>query len=154
MRHFELSTPIAATPEQVWAALLDLEAWPRWNRLVPEGRATTARGVAVGERLSFQIRVSPRDAERRVLRPHRPVVRVVNPPRELVLEATVLGRWFLSMVHHFHVVPTQDGCELRQSWDTSGLLATLIWPRLQRAQADFSELGEDLGRYLARSVSP
>lgn len=147
MRHFELSTDIRATPDGVWRALVDLSAWPEWNRLVPEAAGV----VEPGQRLSFQIRVSPG-----TFRPHRPTVLVVEPPDRLVLEASFGARWIIHMVHGFHLIPTQEGCRLRQTWETSGILVPLLWSRLRAAQASFAEFGEDVGRYVtaaARSSS-
>ncbi len=150
MRHFELSTDIAAPAERVWEALVTLPDWPRWNRLVPQGDGV----VAVGEQLSFRIRVSPRDVVPPSFRPHRPTVLVVDRRATLVLEASFGARWMVHMVHSFFVEPTPEGCRLRQTWETSGVLVPLLWPRLLAAQQGFSEFGEDLGRYVREAQGP
>ena len=140
MRHLELSTDIRAAPDAVWPALLDLPAWPEWSGLVP----TAAGVVAPGQRLSFQIRMAPG-----ALRGHRPTVLVVEPPSRLVLEASFGARWFIHMVDGFHLTPTPEGCQLRQTWETSGVGVPMLWGRLRAAQEGFAEFGEDLARRCA-----
>ena len=150
MRHFELSTPVHATPDQAWAALVTLADWPDWNALVPQGSGV----VEPGRRLEFRIRISARGAAPPRFRPHRPTVLVVDAPRQLVLEASFGARWLVHMVHSFYVIPTQDGCTLRQTWATSGLLVPLLWSRLRAAQEGFAELGEDLAGWMERGSEP
>jgi hypothetical protein len=147
-RHFELSTTMAGTtPERVWHALTTLQDWPKWCRLVPFGEGT----VTPGQRLTFSIRVSERsDTSKPRMRLHRPHVLVVKQPKKIVLEASFGARGLLHMVHSFFVIPTDDGCVLRQTWQTSGMFVPLMWPRLRKTQEAFAEFGDELHQWILR----
>ncbi len=141
MRAFELSTKIDAAPAHVWQALVAIDAWPSWNRLVPYGEGV----VRPGERLLFRIRRV--DGSFRV---HRPHVVATNAPQELVLAASFGHRWLVHMEHAFAIEARGvGGSVLRQRWTVTGLLVPLLWPMLVRAMARFAELGDDLATRLS-----
>ena len=135
LRTFTLSTEIPAPAGRAAALLLDVRAWPRWNRLVPRVRGDVAPGALV----TFAIR-QPGGGHYA----HRARVLELEPLR-VVLSAVFLHPLLLRMDHAFDFVPVDPGrSRLDQSWSVSGVLAPLLWRRLVRAMARFAELGDDL----------
>jgi len=140
MRDYELSTPILASAAVVWTALVELEHWGEWNKLVP----VASGEVRTGEVLAFKIR--------RVdgtFRDHRPTVDAIEPGRVIVLSAAFGHRHAVKLVHTFTIDQLGDGhCRLHQRWDASGVLVPLLWRSLTQTMARFSELGEDLAAWV------
>ncbi len=135
-REFELDTPIDGTPDQAWAVLTDFDAYPRWNHLVPFASGATVPGARVLLRV--------RGPGRR-LRPMRPTIVSIDPPRELVFQTSVGHRSLIHMVHSFTFVGSvASGVSLRQRWVATGALVPVLWPLLRLAMARFSEFGADL----------
>ena len=135
-RQFELSTPIDGTPDQAWAVLTDFDAYPQWSRLVPFASGATVPG----ERVLLHVRGPGKRA-----RPFRPTIESIDPPRELVFQASVGHRSLIHMVHYFTIVGSlASGVSLRQRWVATGALVPVIWPLLRFAMARFSEFGADL----------
>ncbi len=135
-REFELATPIDGTLDQAWAALTDFDAYPQWSRLVP-----FASGEAVpGARVLLRVR-----GPGRRLRPMRPTIVSIDPPRELVFQASVGHRSLIHMVHSVTFVGSAaSGVSLRQRWVATGALVPVLWPLLRLVMARFSEFGADL----------
>ena len=140
IREFTLTTPIRASRDQVWSALVSVEDWPKWNRLVPVGHGD----LRTGEVLSFQIRRLNGSFYN-----HRPVVLALEPPCRLALEASFGHR---SLVHLVHIFAIEEGdaetCRLVQTWEASGLLVPMLWRTLQGGMERFTELGDDLARWV------
>ena len=55
MLAFEASSTIAATPEKVWAVLVQGDQWPNWD----SGVASVDGAVALGKKLKIQSKVAP-----------------------------------------------------------------------------------------------
>ncbi len=140
-REFEISTPIDGSADEAWAVLTHFEDYSKWSRLLP-----FANGVAVpGARLDLRIR-----GPGRRLRPFRPRVVSVDPPHEMVLDASVGHRSLVHMVHSFTFVGcAETGVQLRQRWVATGILVPVLWPLLRRAMARFNEFGTDLSARVA-----
>lgn len=142
MYTFELVTEIPAGQERAWSTLTQLAEWSRWNRLVPSAAGALQPGV----QLDLQIRGSNGD-----LRPFRPVVVAITPPRELILEAWLGRRWLVRMLHTFSIEQRgPDAARLRQRWVASGLFVPVIWPILRRNMVRFTEFGSDLALEVAQ----
>ncbi len=135
-REFELSTRIDGTPDEAWAVLTDLDAYSQWSRLVPFASGATVPGA----RILLRIRGPGRH-----LRPFRPTIVSLDPPREFVLQASVGHRSLIHMVHYFTFVGSvASGVSLRQRWVATGALVPVLWPLLRLSMARFSEFGADL----------
>jgi hypothetical protein len=142
-REFEISTPIDGSADEAWAALTRFEDYSKWSRLLPFASGT----VVPGTRLDLRIR----GPGRRAFSFHPRVVSV-NPPHELVLDASVGHRSFVHMVHSFTFVGcAETGVQLRQRWVATGILVPVLWPLLRRAMARFNEFGTDLSARVAAS---
>ena len=74
------SSVIRAPAEQVWAALVDLEAYPTWNPFTPRVRS----GLAVGDRVELDVVLGPRRRTRSVNH-----VETIEPPALLVWSSTL-----------------------------------------------------------------
>ena len=142
-REFELSTPIDGTPDQAWAVLTDFQNYSEWSHLVPFAEGAIAPGAPVLMRV--------RGPGRRV-RPFRPSVVSIDPPRELVFQASVGHRSLIHMVHYFTIVGSAaSGVSLRQRWVATGVLVPVLWPLLRFAMARFREFGVDLSARVVKS---
>jgi len=137
---YELSTPIDAPIESAWHGLVHLDDWPQWNNLVP----SASGNVTTGARLEFQIRRE----DGRGLRRHRPVVVTVAAPNQVVLAASFGHKRLLHLVHSFCFERQGSGLRLRQTWDATGLLVPILRCELTKTMARFTELGEDLARWV------
>lgn len=108
---------VTATLEAVWATLTGFEAWPAWNRDVawvrPDGP------VAVG--MTFRWKSGPGTI--------RSTIRVLEPPRRLVLEGGTMG---VAARHDWQLSPGPGGTTVvRTEEQWSGLIARLLRGRLQ-----------------------
>jgi len=128
---------IAASAEEVWAILLDFPQHPRWNPFVRqiEGQAK------VGERLT--VTVKPANGNGMTF---RPVVRVVEPRREL----RWLGRFLLPGLfdgeHYFRLEPMgKDRVRLVHGEIFSGILVGFAKSGLEGGtKAGFAAMNEAL----------
>ncbi len=135
-REFEVSTPVDGTIDEAWAVITDFEAYPQWNRLVPFASGETMPGA----RVLLRVRGPGRRA-----RSFRPTIVSVNPPRELVFQASVVHSSLIHMVHYFTFIDSAAaGVLLRQRWVATGVLVPVLWPLLRLAMARFREFGTDL----------
>jgi len=48
--HFSISVHIKATPDRVWAVMLDIERWPEWTKSVTRIEPLQPGGLAIGHR--------------------------------------------------------------------------------------------------------
>lgn len=108
----EVRAPAAA----VWAALLDLAAWPAWNSVTADG------ALVVGGRLWIGVRLGGR----RVRLPARVVV--LDAERELTWDGGVPG--LLRAVHGFRVTPLDAGRTALEHHETFSGVAVAALPRL------------------------
>lgn len=136
MRGLELSTPLPASAEAAWQALVRLDGWPAWGRLV-----VSAEGVfEPGSRWTMQLHAG---GSRRTMRPY--FVAMTEGER-LLFETRLPG---VTMQHAFEVAP--EGAErsvLHQRFEARGPLMPLLWRWLQPGMLQFDQLGEDLARHL------
>lgn len=141
MRSWSLSTPLHGDPQAAWGALVELERWSEWNRLIPRAQGQ----VAVGQVLAFGIRRVDGS-----LRDHRPTVQILDRPHHMMLAADFGHRGLLRLEHHLVL----ERRELVQRWDVTGALTPVLWASLTETFARFQELGEDLQRELTRRQGP
>jgi len=140
-REFEISTPIDGSADAAWAVLTRFADYSKWSRLLPLASGT----LVPGTRLDLRIRCPGRRASS-----FRPRIVSVNPPHELVFDASVGHRSLVHMVHSFTFVGrAQIGVQLRQRWVVTGILVPVLWPLLRRAMSRFNEFGTDLSARVA-----
>jgi uncharacterized protein YndB with AHSA1/START domain len=51
---FKTTAVIAASPEDVWAVLVDVERWPEWTASMSEVKVLNGRALAVGARVQIK----------------------------------------------------------------------------------------------------
>lgn len=113
---------IAASPTEVWDALIDIDSYARWNPML---RLRPWRGDAlvVGRRSWLSLISFPLP----VVVPVR--VEVAEPGREL---CWIGGPWgVLRGRHYFELRELGEGTELIHGERFEGLLLPLLWPRME-----------------------
>jgi hypothetical protein len=131
MKTVSATIEIDASPEQVWAVLTDLAAYPQWNPVFPNASGQ----VAVGQRLAYR----PPAGRGMTIRPK---VLAAQPGAEL--------RWALSLPgimggeHSFTLTAVGDGTRLVQSETFRGLLVPLSGKAIAAAQASYATLNQAL----------
>jgi hypothetical protein len=135
MRRIETAIDIAASPDRVWAALIDFAAYPDWNPFIRrlQGEAGTGARLAVtieppgGRALTF-----------------KPRVLIAQPGREL----RWLGHFILPGLfdgeHSFRLEPTATGCRLHQDETFRGLLVGLLSAALENTARGFEAMNAAL----------
>ena len=111
------SIDIAAPPARVWAVLVDTAAWPTWNPeiadlhgpLVPGARIEIHEGAG-DDAMVFH-----------------PVIRTVDPQRELSWRGRILAPHVFDVLHAFTLAPMQSGgTRFTQSEQVRGVLLWLF----------------------------
>ena len=109
---------IAAPPSRVWSVLTDFDAYPQWNRVIPQMRGD----LRAGGKVSFRIVIEKTPT----LRFTATLVRCV-PERELawrggapIVPSLAWGE------HYFRLEPEGDGTLLTHGERFGGLLALIM----------------------------
>ena len=128
---------IAAAPMDVWAALIDLGGYPKWNPILPSGSGEVRLGGRPTLRMASIGRIRVR---------FRPLVLVADPGTEL--------RWIVKVPgvfggdHVFALSAVAGGTRLEQSEAYSGLLAPVFGAFTHRIERRFRALNESLKTYV------
>jgi uncharacterized protein YndB with AHSA1/START domain len=133
MRYFEATSTIEAPADQVWAVLLDAQAWPTWDSGVEDVRGT----IDGGARITIRSKAAPGRAF--------PVkVTTVEPPKRLVFTGGMpLG--LFKGVRTYSLSANADGAtvfHLREEY--TGLLLGLIWKSIPDLGPSFVQFAEGL----------
>lgn len=116
--HVATAIEIEATPDEVWAVLMDFERYPDWNPFV---RSITGSALP-GARLSVSIQ--PPGGRRMSFRPR---VLTVSASRELRWKGQLLVPGLLDGEHYFQLEPVAvDRTCVRLGEHFSGLLVRLM----------------------------
>jgi hypothetical protein len=144
--HLKTSIDIDAAPEEVWAVLSDLPAYPSWNPFIRElsGR------LAAGERLDVTMQPEGGRAMR-----FRPTVLNAEPGRELRWRGRVALPGVFDGEHRFAIEPTAGGSRLLHEERFTGVLVPLLAKGLRtRTLPAFQQMNEALkGRAEARAAT-
>ena len=118
MKTLHTAIEIAASPEDIWAVLADLDNYPRWNPFIPRIAGT----LAPGERL--EVRLAPPGGGGMTF---RPTVLVATPGRELRWLGRLLVRGLFDGEHRFTLEPIGAGrVRFVQEERFTGLLVPLL----------------------------
>lgn len=102
---------IAASPEVVWDAISDIEAWPSWN---PDVKTARLEGpFAVGSVFRWKAGGASLTS----------TLRVVEPPRELSWSGRAMG---IRAIHVFRFEPSDLGTLARSEESWAGLVPSLL----------------------------
>lgn len=140
---------IAAAPARVFAAVTDLDAYPRWNRFTPRISLRTA-DLAVGAELDLDCQMTARE----LLRGEREVILAVDRERWRFCMGTsrTRGRPGIRSARWQRCEPLGPERTLfLNSEEFSGPLAPLVWLLYQRAlRAAFVRYCADLKAYVEK----
>jgi hypothetical protein len=114
VKRFAHTIAIAASPDEVWDVLVDLDGWSLWNIL--EARAP--RGLEVGAPLRLSIDVG------RMRVPARATVVAIAPSSELCWQGGVPG--LFHAVHGFSIEKTGAGVAVTHHETFRGALVTVL----------------------------
>ena len=138
MKHVTTVIDIPATPEQVWATLVDTAAYPAWNPFITK----LSGELAHGQRLD--VRIAPPGGRTMTF---KPTVTCVEAGRRLEWLGSVGVRGIFDGRHTFTLESLGDeGTRLTQSEEFSGLLVPFTGTMLARTRAGFEAMNEGLRR--------
>jgi hypothetical protein len=126
MKH-EIATgiSISASPERVWAALLDFERYPEWNPFVRSIEGAPAQGS------SLKVTISPPGAKAMTF---RPIVLRHSAAREFRWKGKFLFPGLFDGEHYFILAPAPGGStQFTHGEHFSGLLVPLLRGALEGA---------------------
>lgn len=104
---------IAAPPSRVWAVLADTGAWPAWNPVISALHGPLMPGARI------EIHNGTGDDEM----VFHPVIRTVEPDRELSWRGRILMPHVFDVLHAFTLAPTESGgTRFTQSEHVRGVL--------------------------------
>jgi S-(hydroxymethyl)glutathione synthase len=137
MKILETEIIIAASPQAVWSVLDDLEAYPIWNKLVPDLKGRTTVGQTVRGTL-----VQPNTPDI----PIAPTLTRIVGARELRWLTVVPGTEGFSAEHCFVLIPLKDGkTHLKHFEIFDGPLAEIMWSGIDtNSRRAYEEMNHDL----------
>lgn len=141
MKSFAVSTHIRATPEEVWAILVDGTNWTRWNPSIDKVEGT----IAPNGTLKVYTKLSPGRAF-----PVR-VSEFVAPRRMVWTGGMPLG--LFTGVRTYTLEPSEGGVMFAMREEFSGLMAPLIARSIPDMQPSFNEFASALKRRAESGVT-
>jgi uncharacterized protein YndB with AHSA1/START domain len=135
MRYYEATSKIAASPDAVWAVLVDGAGWPRWDSGVDgvDGR------IAPGETIRIRSQAAPG-------RTFPVTVTAFEPPRRMTFSGGMPLGLFRG-VRTFTLVPDDDGTTMfRMREEYTGPLLGLIWRTMPDLGPSFQQFADGLAR--------
>ena len=120
---------IAATPERVWAVLMDFGSYPSWNPFIQ----SIAGDVRVGG--SLVVRIVPPGGSGMTF---KPIVTELREPAVLEWLGHLIVPGIFDGRHRFELTPQSDGTtSLRQSEEFRGVIVPLFASALENTHRGF-----------------
>ena len=136
MKSITTVVEIPATPEQVWAMLVDTAAYPAWNPFITK----LSGELAAGQRL--EVRIAPPGGRAMTF---RPTVTRVEAGRRLEWLGTMGLKGIFDGRHTFTLESLGDqGTRLTQSEEFTGLLVPFTGKVLARTRSGFEAMNDGL----------
>ena len=137
MTQLDTSIDIAAVPDRVWDILTDFPAYPAWNPFIVAIAGEVMQGAVLTVRLAVP---------GKPVMSFKPVLKVVDRPRQLRWAGQVLAPGLFDGEHGFEIEPLDGGgCRLRHVEAFSGVLVPVFLPALQDAtRAGFEAMNQAL----------
>jgi hypothetical protein len=134
---------IAATPQQVWAVLADLDAYPQWNPFIRSASGQLAKGA------TLTLRLVPAQGRAMTFR-----------PKVLAAEPGLLLRWIGRLImpgifdgtHQFALDDMGGHTRLTQSETFRGVLVPFTGKIIAQTEADFRALNQALKQRAQRAT--
>lgn len=133
-RAISAAVEIAATPEHVWAVLVDFAAYPEWNPYIVDAEGAPRRG----ERLSLHMRVGGKTFSL------RPKVIEASQGRELRWDGRLGIPGIFDADHIHRLERTATGTLYTQSERFSGALVPFLGKTLEATEAAFAAMNSAL----------
>ena len=138
MRELSTSIEIDASPERVWAILVDFGAYGEWNPFIKSIEGTPA----VGERL--RVEIAPPEGRAMTF---KPAVKAAEPNRELRWLGRLIAPGLFDGEHRLQLEPLADGrTRFVQSERFTGMLVPVAGKGLANTERGFEEMNEALKR--------
>jgi hypothetical protein len=145
MRTISATVDIAATPQQVWAILADLDAYPQWNPFIRSASGQVAEGA------TLTLRLVPAQGRAMTFR-----------PKVLAAEPGLLLRWIGRLImpglfdgtHQFALEDMGGHTRLTQSETFRGVLVPVTGKIITQTKADFRALNQALKQRAERAIRP
>ncbi len=134
MRQITAGIDIAASPEHVWATLVDFSRYAEWNPMFSGGSGTLAAGGTLALRMPVG----------RLTMTFRTLVLAVDEGRLLRWRGRLIGPAVFEAVHEFTLTPRGDGTSLSQRETLVGRLVPLAAPMIKQYERTFTRLNEAL----------
>jgi hypothetical protein len=132
MKFYESSSVIEATPEQVWAVLIDAPAWPDWDSGVDGVDGT----IALGERITIRSKAAPG-------RTFPVKVTILHPPKQLQFSGGMpLGLFRGVRTYDLTSTPAGTGFHMREEY--TGPMLGLIWKSIPDLGPSFDTFAHGL----------
>jgi hypothetical protein len=134
---------IAATPEQVWAVLADLDGYHEWNPFIQAASGQLAEGE------TLTLRMVPAQGRAMTFR-----------PRVLAVQPGVLLRWIGRLImpgifdgtHQFALEGRDGRTRVTQSETFRGVLIPFTSKTISQTEADFRSLNQALKQRVEQSA--
>jgi hypothetical protein len=138
MKELRTDIEIDATPDRVWAILIDFASYPAWNPFMQ-----TVRGEpVVGSKL--EVRIAPPDGKAMTF---RPTVLNAEPNRELRWLGRVLVPGIFDGEHILQIEPLTDArVRFVQAERFRGVLVPVFGRALEKTERGFTAMNEALKR--------
>ncbi|MFI6476287.1 SRPBCC family protein [Nonomuraea sp. NPDC050663] len=135
MRHISTSIDIQATPEQVWAVLVDFAGYQAWNPFIQQG----AGEARVGSTLT--LRMHPENGKPMTFRPK---VLQAEPGSRLRWLGHLIVPGVFDGAHEFVLTPVDGGTRVVQSETFKGLLVPFLGKMIEGTERNFERLNAAL----------
>ncbi len=136
MRAISATIDIAATPQQVWAVLADLDSYPQWNPFIRSASGQLAEGA------TLTLRLVP--AQGRAMT-FRPKVLAARPGELLRWIGRLIMPGIFDGTHQFALEDTET---------FRGVLVPFTGKTITQTEADFRALNQALRRRAERATRP
>jgi hypothetical protein len=135
MRTISAAVDIAATPEQVWAVLTDLDAYHDWNPFIQSASGQLTEGAAL------TLRLVPAQGRAMTFRPR---VLAVQPGKLLRWIGRLIMPGIFDGTHQFALEDLGGHTRLTQSETFRGVLVPFTGKTVTRTESDFRALNQAL----------
>ncbi len=144
MRQIEATLEIDATPEEVWAVLMDFPSYPVWNPMIVSISGTACTGeqlsVTIAMKGGRRMRFTPRVAE-------------CEPGRAFGWLGTLGVRGLFDGHHRFQLRPSGSGMTLVHGESFRGALVLFLGSVLRDTHESLAAMNEALAAEVARRRS-
>lgn len=132
---FQSTFPVAATADEVWAVLADLDAWSEWNPSVPKVSGEFAEGSTVKVTLAMPGRPSANV---------KAIFTELDPGRRFVWHGNLGADWFFRGTRTVAIDPEADGTvQVTHIEDVGGaffpVFKTLMGGAIQKHHDNFND---------------